>query len=279
MGGQSMLLTIDVGNTNITMGVFRGEELLGMFRMTTKRPRTSDEYGMTICGILEHRSIDPKEIQAVIIASVVPDIMHSLTNAIIKYLDTVPLIVSPESDTGIRVLTDNPSRTGPDRIVNAVAGYARAGGSAIVIDFGTATTYDLIGPDGTLEACIIAPGIETAGRSLWGGAAMLPAIQIKKPESILARDTVSGMQGGLVFGAIGQTEYIVRKMKEESGYTDAYVIATGGLGKIIAKETECIDLGLGKIIAKETECIDLYDPQLTLNGLRLIYDRMKKQTF
>lgn len=259
-----MLLTIDVGNTNITMGVFWGEELLGMFRMTTKRPRTSDEYGMTICGILEHRSIDPKEIQAVIIASVVPDIMHSLTNAIIKYLDTVPLIVSPESDTGIRVLTDNPSRTGPDRIVNAVAGYARAGGSAIVIDFGTATTYDLIGPDGTLEACIIAPGIETAGRSLWGGAAMLPAIQIKKPESILARETVSGMQGGLVFGAIGQTEYIVRKMKEESGYTDAYVIATGGLGKIIAKETECIDL---------------YDPQLTLNGLRLIYDRMKKQTF
>ena len=175
-----MLLTIDVGNTNITMGVFRGEELLGMFRMTTKRPRTSDEYGMTICGILEHRSIDPKEIQAVIIASVVPDIMHSLTSAVIKYLDTVPLIVSPESDTGIRVLTDNPSRTGPDRIVNAVAGYARAGGSAIVIDFGTATTYDLIGPDGTLEACIIAPGIETAGRSLWGGAAMLPAIQIKK---------------------------------------------------------------------------------------------------
>ena len=255
-----MLLTIDVGNTNITMGAFRGEELLGMFRMTIKRPRTSDEYGMTICGILEHRSIDPKEIQAVIIASVVPDIMHSLTSAVIKYLDTVPLIVSPESDTGIRVLTDNPSRTGPDRIVNAVAGYARAGGSAIVIDFGTATTYDLIGPDGTLEACIIAPGIETAGRSLWGGAAMLPAIQIKKPESILARETVSGMQGGLVFGAIGQTEYIVRKMKEESGYTDAYVIATGGLGKIIAKETECIDL---------------YDPQLTLNGLRLIYDRMK----
>lgn len=256
-----MLLTIDVGNTNITMGVFRDEELLGMFRMTTKRPRTSDEYGMTICGILEHRSIDPKEIKAVIIASVVPDIMHSLTSAIIKYVETVPLIVSPESDTGIRVITDNPSRTGPDRIVNAVAGYARAGGSAIVIDFGTATTYDLIGPDGTLEACIIAPGIETAGRSLWGGAAMLPAIQIKKPESILARETVSGMQGGLVFGAIGQTEYIVRKMKEESGYTDAYVIATGGLGKIIARETECIDL---------------YDPQLTLNGLRLIYDRIKK---
>lgn len=256
-----MLLTIDVGNTNITMGVFREDVLLGMFRMTTKRPRTSDEYGMTICGILEHRSIDPKKIRAVIIASVVPDIMHSLTSGIIKYLETTPLIVSADSDTGIRVNTDNPSRTGPDRIVNAVAGYAIARGPAIVIDFGTATTYDLIGPDSTLEACIIAPGIETAGRSLWGGAAMLPAIQIQKPESVLARDTVSGMQGGLVFGAIGQTEYIVRKMKEESGYADAYVIATGGLGKIIAKETECIDR---------------YDPQLTLNGLRLIYERMKK---
>ena len=175
---------------------------------------------------------------------------------------TEPLIVTPESDTGIRVSTDNPSRTGPDRIVNAAAGYEIAKGPAIVIDFGTATTYDLIGPDGTLEACIIAPGIETAGRSLWGGAAMLPAIQIRKPESILARETVSGMQGGLVFGAIGQTEYIVKRMKEESGWEEAYVIATGGLGKIIAAETECIDL---------------YDPQLTLNGLRLIYDRIKEK--
>ena len=255
-----MLLTIDVGNTNITMGVFTDSVLLGMFRMTTKRPRTSDEYGFTICGILEHRDIDPERISDVIVASVVPDIMHSLTSGIIKYLHTTPLIVTPESDTGIRVITDNPSRTGPDRIVNAVAGYNIAGGPVIVIDFGTATTYDLIGPESTLEACIIAPGIETAGRSLWGGAAMLPAIQIKKPDSVLARETVSGMQGGLVFGAIGQTEYIVRKMKEESGYEDAYVIATGGLGKIIAAETECIDL---------------YDPQLTLNGLRLIYGRMK----
>ena len=146
-----MLLTIDVGNTNITMGVFEEELLSGMFRMTTKRPRTSDEYGMTICGILEHRSIDPGKIKAVIIASVVPDIMHSLTSGIIKYLHTTPMIVSADSDTGILVNTDNPSRTGPDRIVNAVAGYAISKGPAIVIDFGTATTYDLIGPDGTLE--------------------------------------------------------------------------------------------------------------------------------
>lgn len=256
-----MLLTIDVGNTNITMGVFRDEFLQGMFRMTTKQSRTSDEYGFTICGILEHRGIDPKNIDAVIIASVVPDIMHSLTSGIIKYLDATPVIVSHETPSGIRVNTDQPSRTGADRIVNAVAGYAIAKGPVIVVDFGTATTYDLIGPDGTLDACIIAPGIETAGRSLWGGAAMLPAIQIRKPESILAKETVSGMQGGLVYGAVGQTEYIVKKMKEESGYSDAYVIATGGLGKIIARETDCIDL---------------YDPRLTLNGLRMIYDRTKE---
>ena len=256
-----MLLTIDVGNTNITMGVFQDEFLQGMFRMTTKQSRTSDEYGFTICGILEHRGIDPKNIDAVIIASVVPDIMHSLTSGIIKYLDATPVIVSHETPSGIRVNTDQPSRTGADRIVNAVAGYAIARGAGIVVDFGTATTYDLIGPDGTLDACIIAPGIETAGRSLWGGAAMLPAIQIRKPESILAKETVSGMQGGLVYGAVGQTEYIVKKMKEEAGYSDAYVIATGGLGKIIARETDCIDL---------------YDPRLTLNGLRMIYDRTKE---
>lgn len=257
-----MLLTIDIGNTNITMGVFDGEFLLGMFRMTTKQARTSDEYGFTICGILEHRGIDPKQIDAVIIASVVPDIMHSFTSGIIKYLGTKPMIVSAKTDTGVRVVTDNPARTGPDRIVNAVAGYAIAKGPAIVIDFGTATTYDLIGPDCTLEACVIAPGIETAGRSLWNGAAMLPSIQIRKPDSVLASETVGGMQAGLVYGAIGQTEYIVKKMKEESGYTDAYVIATGGLGKIIAEETECIDL---------------YDPQLTLNGLRRIHEKAQKK--
>ena len=257
-----MLLTIDIGNTNITMGVFEEEFLLGMFRMTTKRARTSDEYGFTICGILEHRGIDSKQIDSVIVASVVPDIMHSFTSGIIKYLGTEPMIVSSQTDTGVRVVTENPTRTGPDRIVNAAAGYAIAGGPAIVVDFGTATTYDLIGPECTLEACVIAPGIETAGRSLWDGAAMLPAIQIRRPESVLASETISGMQAGLVYGAIGQTEYIVKKMKEESGYKNAYVIATGGLGKIIADETECIDL---------------YDPQLTLNGLRKIREKVQKK--
>ena len=257
-----MLLTIDVGNTNITMGVFDGEFLPGMFRMTTKRQRTSDEYGMTICGILEHRG-DRSEADRRGDHRIRRPGHHAFPH---KRYHQVPAHHAGDCDAGVGHRHPGkyrePFRTGPDRIVNAVAGYEIAKGPAIVIDFGTATTYDLIGPDGTLEACIIAPGIETAGRSLWGGAAMLPSIQIRKPESILARETVSGMQGGLVFGAIGQTEYIVKRMKEESGWEEAYVIATGGLGKIIAAETECIDL---------------YDPQLTLNGLRLIYDRIKEQ--
>ena len=256
-----MLLTIDVGNTNITLGVFENETLKGTFRMTTKRSRTSDEYGFNICGILEHRNIKPQDIKDVIIASVVPDIMHSLTSGIIKYLNIKPIIVSAGIKTGIRIVTENPKEIGPDRIVDAVAGYEQYGGPIIVVDFGTATTYDLIGEKGTFEAGITAPGIETAGRSLWGGAAMLPAIEIRKPKSILAQETISSMQAGLVYGAIGQTEYIVQKIKEECGYDNIKVVATGGLGKIIADETDCIDI---------------YDPDLTLTGLRLIYNKNRK---
>lgn len=256
-----MLLTIDVGNTNITLGVFENETLKGTFRMTTKCSRTSDEYGFNICGILEHRNIMPQDIKDVIIASVVPDIMHSLTSGIIKYLNIKPIIVSAGIKTGIRIVTENPKEIGPDRIVDAVAGYEQYGGPIIVVDFGTATTYDLIGEKGTFEAGITAPGIETAGRSLWGGAAMLPAIEIRKPKSILAQETISSMQAGLVYGAIGQTEYIVQKIKEECGYDNIKVVATGGLGKIIADETDCIDI---------------YDPDLTLTGLRLIYNKNRK---
>lgn len=256
-----MLLTVDVGNTNITLGVFKEQELLGTFRMTTKIPRTSDEYGFTICGILEHRNIQASDIEAVIIASVVPDVMYSLTSGIIKYFDIRPLVVSAGIKTGIRIVTENPKEIGPDRIVDAVAAYDQFGGPVIVVDFGTATTYDLIGPNGTFEAGITAPGIETAARSLWGGAAMLPAIEIRKPASILAKETISSMQAGLVYGAIGQTEYIVQKIKEESGYENIKVVATGGIGKIIAEEAKCIDV---------------YDQDLTLTGLRLIYNKNKR---
>ena len=188
--------------------------------------------------------------------------MHSLGSAIIKYFDIKPMIVSAGIKTGIKIQTENPKQVGADRIVDAVAAYTIHGGPVIVIDYGTATTYDVVGPDGTFEAAVIAPGIRTSAQAMWGQAAMLPAIDIRKPESILAKETISCMQAGIVFGQIGQTEYIVNKIREESGYTDAKVVASGGLGKIIASETDVIDV---------------YDPQLTLKGLRIIYEKNKKR--
>ena len=256
-----MLLVIDVGNTNITLGAFRGDELLGKYRMTTKQPRTSDEYGITLKELVEHQRVSSMDINAVIIASVVPDVMHSLGSAIIKYFGVKPIVVSAGIKTGIRIVTENPRQVGSDRIVDAVAAYTLHGGPVIVVDFGTATTYDLVGQDGTFEAAVTAPGIRTSAQAMWGQAAMLPAIEIRKPESILAKETISSMQAGLVYGQIGQTEYIINRMKKESGYPEAKVVATGGLGKIIAPETNVIDV---------------YDSQLTLKGLRIIYEKNRR---
>lgn len=256
-----MLLTIDVGNTNITFGIFDEEELITTFRMTTKQMRTSDEYGVSIIDMLERNKIEKKIVEDVIIASVVPNVMHSLTSAVIKYLEITPIIVGPGIKTGIRVATENPKQIGADRIVDAVAAYDLYGGPVLVLDFGTATTYDLIDANGAFTAGVTAPGIRTSAQALWQEAAKLPEIEIKKPKSILAQETISSMQAGLVYGQIGQTEYIVQNMKKESGYENIKVVATGGLGRIIANETNCIDI---------------YDSNLTLSGLRLIYEKQKK---
>ena len=256
-----MIFVIDVGNTNMTMGVFQGKKLEATFRIMTKTPRTSDEYGIMITQLLKNNGIEVTDIEGVIIASVVPDVMHSLGSAIIKYFGVKPVVVSAGIKTGIRIVTENPRQVGPDRIVDAVGAYTLYGGPAIVVDFGTASTFGVIGPDGTFEAGVIAPGIRTSAQSLWGEADMLPAIEIRKPNSILAKETITAMQAGLVYGQIGQTEYIIKRMKEESGYPDAKVIATGGLGKMIANETDMIDV---------------YDSQLTLKGLRFIYEKNKK---
>ncbi|MDD3363154.1 MAG: type III pantothenate kinase [Hespellia sp.] len=256
-----MLLVIDVGNTHLTMGVFKEKNLIGTFRMTSKRSRTSDELGMMICSILEHRKVMPEDIKAVIISSVVPDIMHSLGSAVIKYFDLKPIVVSAGIKTGLRIDTENPKQIGADRIVDAVAAYELYGGPVIVVDFGTATTYDLVGPDCNFEAGVIAPGIETSARSLWNEATMLPAIEIAKPKSILAKETISSMQAGLVYGVVGQAEYIVDRIKQESKHDSIKVVATGGIGRIIAAEAKNIDE---------------YDPNLTLEGLRLIYEKNKR---
>ncbi len=256
-----MLLVIDVGNTNITCGVFKEEELIGSFRITTKLQRTSDEYGLTICELLNYRGITSSDVEAVIVASVVPGIMHSLKNGIMKYLKRTPMEVGIGTKTGIKINVSNPKEVGADRVVDAVAAYDLYGGPLIVIDFGTATTYDLISKDGTFVAAITSPGIRICADALWNETAKLPEIEIRKPESILATDTISSMQAGLVYGYIGQTEYIIKKIIEESKIPDIKVIATGGLGKIIADSTDTIQI---------------YDQQLTLKGLRLIYNKNKK---
>ena len=253
-----MLLVIDVGNTNITLGIFREEELVATFRLTTKQARTSDEYGVALCNLLEHRDIKIRDIHAVIIASVVPDIMYSLNSAVVKYLDRTPLVVGPGIRTGLKLPTENPREIGADRVVDCVAAYELYGGPVIVMDFGTATTYDVVTKDGAFIAGITALGIRSAGRTLWDDTAKLPEVEIKKPASILARETISSMQAGIVYGCIGQTEYIINQIIKETGYTDVVTVATGGLGKIIFDETDTIQI---------------YDPDLTLHGLRLIYNK------
>ena len=253
-----MLFAIDVGNTNITIGLFEGERLLNTFRMTTGIARTSDEYGIFLGEWLNLRSMKISDIDAVIIASVVPNIMHSLVSGVIKYFHIQPIIVAPGIKTGINLLIPNPKALGADRLVDAVAAYEMYGGPVIVIDFGTATTHDLVLKDGSFHSGVTSPGIRLAASALWTGAAKLPEIEIRKPDTILAKDTVSSMQAGVFYGYIGQTEYIIKKMKEESGLDDIKVVATGGLGKLISENTDAIDI---------------YDANLTLHGLRLIYEK------
>jgi type III pantothenate kinase len=253
-----MLLTVDVGNTNITFGLFKGEELKYSFRMMTKQPRTSDEYGVSVMMLLQQMDVKKEEVEGIIIASVVPDIMHSLVGGLERYVGRKPLIVGPGVKTGIKIVTENPREIGADRIVDAVGAYEKYGGPVLVMDFGTATTYDLISASGEFLAGITAPGIRISAKALWQDTAKLPEIEIKKPDSILAQNTVTSMQAGLVYGQIGQTEYMVKKVKEESGLDDLKVVATGGLGSIIADETDCIEV---------------YDRMLTLDGLRLIYEK------
>lgn len=253
-----MLLVIDVGNTNITFGVYDKEKLESTFRMTTKISRTSDEYGVLIRELLSVNSIDVTALSGCIIASVVPNVMHSLTGAVNKYLSIKPLIVGPGIKTGIKVTSDNPREIGPDRIVDVVAAYEKYGGPVLVLDFGTATTYDLINEKGEFGVGITAPGIRISAKALWEDTAKLPEIEIKKPDSILAKETITSMQAGLVYGQIGQTEYIINQVKKETGYDKLKVVATGGLGRIIADETDAIDV---------------YDSVLTLDGLRFLYER------
>ena len=187
--------------------------------------------------------------------------MYSFTSGIIKYLDCHPIVVGAGTKTGIRIDTVNPKEIGPDRIVDAVSAYEQYGGPVIVVDFGTATTYDLVTADGTFRGGVISPGIRISANALWNNTANLPEIEIKCPGKVIARDTISAMQAGLFYGTIGQTEYIIREMRKEAGLLEVKVVATGGLGKIVSENTNEIEI---------------YDADLTLKGLQYIYQKQKK---
>ena len=241
------------------MGVMKGLDLIASFRLTTQTPRTSDEYGIMMVEMLRERKININDITAVIMSSVVPDIMYSLNNGIKKYLHHKPLIVGPGVKTGLAVKTDNPREVGADRIVNCVAAYEMYGGPCMAIDFGTSTTYDIVNAKGEFIGGLITPGIRICADALWQRAAQLPHMEIKRTKGILdCKNTVSSMQSGLIYGYIGQVEYIVNKTKEAMGCDDLKVIATGGLAKVIQDGT--------KVITK-------YDGLLTLKGLALIYEK------
>lgn len=256
-----MLLTINVGNTNILFGVYENKKLLSHWRMTTTSTRTADETGIFIISLFEHNCINYKDIKNVIISSVVPDIMYSLKRSINKYFHINPMIVGPGIKTGINIKTDDPREVGADLLVNSVAAKELYGGNIIIVDYSTATKFNVILENNDFIGVIICPGVYISAESLYQKAAQLPRVEIKKPCNLLGKNTVDSIQSGLIYSAIGTTEYIVNKIKNEYSNINFKVIATGGIGLTIAKYTDCIDE---------------YNDFLTLEGLRIIFEKNKR---
>ena len=249
-----MLVTVDIGNTNITIGIFDKEDLIGTYRLTTKVRRTSDEYGFMLKNFLDRSNVHEKQID-----SVVPKVMHSFTNGIKKFVGIEPLIVGPGIKSGISVQLENPRNVGSDRIADCAGAFSEYGGPILVADFGTATTYDYVDENGCFKAGAIGVGIETGANALWGQTAQLPEIEIKRPKTILARNTQTEMQAGVFYQFLGGVEYTIAQFKKEVG-KDMKVIATGGLGRIVCNYTKSIDV---------------YDPNLIFKGLKVIYEKNK----
>ena len=256
-----MLLVFDVGNTNMVIGVYEGKTLVKDWRICTDIHKTSDEYGMLIGNLLAHDKIDLKSVDDVIISSVVPNVMHALENFCIKYCEKKPMVVGPGIKTGLNIKYDNPKQVGADRIVNAVAAIEKYGYPSIIVDFGTATTFCAISDKGEYLGGSICPGIKISSEALFHEASKLPRVELVKPGMTICKNTVSAMQAGIIYGYAGMVERLINMIKEELGNDDVKVIATGGLSTLIDSETDSIDY---------------IDKDLTLEGLKLIYEKNKE---
>jgi type III pantothenate kinase len=252
-----VLLAVNVGNTQTVLGVFRGDELAWQWRLSTEPDRTADEMALLFGGVLQQQGLSfSKEITGVAISSVVPASTQALREMADRYFGFPPVVVEPGTKTGIPILTENPREVGADRIVNSLAAFSKFGGPGIVVDFGTATTYDAVSEKGEFLGGAIAPGLQVAGASLFTATARLPQVELLAPRAAIGKNTVEAIQSGIVFGAAAELEGMIDRMEKELG--PATVVATGGLAPIVIAYTDAIDR---------------YEPWLTLEGLRIVYER------
>ena len=261
-----MLLAIDVGNTNIVLGVFSGDELVESWRLATDNKRSADEYGTIIDMMLKHDGIDPASIDDIIISSVVPSLLFTLEHMCLKFYDRSAIVIETGIKTGLRIKYDDPRQVGSDRIVNSVAAHTKYGGNLIVVDFGTATTFCCVSADGCFLGGAIAPGIKTQAAALFEHTAKLPNVDLELPGKFICKNTSEGMQAGLIYGHMGFTEHMIRGMKNEMASElgcdpeEIKVVATGGMATMVESGVDCIDI---------------IDRRLTLNGLQILYEKNK----
>ena len=254
-----MILTLDIGNTNIKTALFEGMEMLKYWRISTNRTQTSDEYGMMLVNLFWYSGLDPEDVKGIVVSSVVPTVNFTIEHMCQTYFGMQAMFVAPGIKTGIHIKYDNPKELGSDRIANAVASWELYGGPCIFIDFGTATSFGVVSAQGEFLGGAIVPGLKVTADAIVDRTAKLPRFELIKPQSVIGKNTVANLQSGILYGHIGMVKYLIHRMKEEIG-ADCRVIATGGMALLVKDD------------APE---IDVLDGLLTLKGLNLIYGKNK----